>query len=110
MMETKITVMVEEWLPWAIENVSYNSEYELLSKLAKHYQYLFFNQEYEKSREIINVINLLYSSGKLHVKNAIENEFLEVIASDETPATMRKHLNIFSHELKTAFIKTIIEN
>lgn len=109
-METKITVMIEEWLPWAIENLSYSSEYELLSKLANHYQDLFQHQEYEKSKEIINVINLLYSSGKLHVKNAIENEFLEVIASDETPATMRKHLSIFSHELKAAFIKTIIEN
>ncbi len=109
-METKITVMIEEWLPWAIETLSYNSEYELLAKLANHYQHLFLQQEYEKSKDIINVINLLYSSGKLHVKNAIENEFLEVIASDETPAAMRKHLNMFSHELKTAFIKTIIEN
>ncbi|MBK7096085.1 MAG: hypothetical protein IPH57_13950 [Saprospiraceae bacterium] len=109
-METKITIMIEEWLPWAIETLSYKGEYDLLRKLAIQYQLYMQQEEQVKAQDIIKVMNLLYSSGKLHVKNAVENEFLEIIASDETPLTMKKHMDSFSHELKSAFIKTILEN
>jgi hypothetical protein len=109
-METKIVKTIKEWLPWIIDNEKEISEYFLLRKLANYCRIKIKDGEIEKSNQVIKIINLLYSSGNLHEKNAIENEFLEVLALDETPSSLKAHINTFPKELKVAYLKTILQN
>lgn len=109
-METKIVKTVREWLPWSVENDDQISEYTLLKKLADYCRQQIKEGEYEKANQVIKVVNLLYSSGKLHERNAIENEFLEVLTLDEAPASLKAHMGAFPEKLKEAYLKTILEN
>lgn len=109
-MESKIIHTIQEWFPWAKELHSDASEYSLLRDLANYCREKIQKEEYNNASEVIKVINLLYSSGSLHVKNAIENEFLEVLTSDEAPASLKAHLKMLPPTLKSAYLKTILEN
>lgn len=109
-METKITHTIKEWLPWAIEEKSNASEYDLLRKLANNCREHFHNQDDEKAMQVIKIINLIYASGSLHERNAIENEFLEVLATEEAPASLKEHIKILPEKLKEAYLKTILQN
>lgn len=109
-MESKIINTVKEWLPWAIKEGSTISEYSLLENLAEYCREQFKMNKVEKAIEVIKIISLVYSSGHLHEKNAIENEFLEVLTKDDAPASLKQHLSLFSEELKTAYLKTILKN
>lgn len=109
-MENKIIHTIKEWLPWAIEANSPVSEYDVLRRLANYCSECIREQEYEKAIEVIKIINLLYSNGSLHERNAIENEFLEVLSMDEAPASLKEHIKVLPEKLKTAYIKTILEN
>lgn len=109
-MESKIIHTIQEWFPWAKELDNDTSEYALLRDLANYCREKIQKEELSNASEVIKVINLLYSSGSLHVKNAIENEFLEVLTTDEAPATLKEHLKILPKELKEAYLKTILEN
>lgn len=109
-MESKILKTVREWLPWSLENEDYISEYSLLKKLADYCRLKIKEGENEKANEVIKIINLLYSGGTLHEKNAIENEFLEVLALDEAPSSLKAHISMFPEKLKEAYLKTILEN
>lgn len=109
-METKIVKTVKEWLPWSLENEGQISEYSLLRKLADYCRAKIKEGENEKANQVIKIINLLYAGGTLHEKNAIENEFLEVLALDETPSSLKAHMSVFPEKLKEAYLKTILEN
>lgn len=109
-METKIIKTIKEWLPWAVENEKHISEYALLRKLANYCQQQIDAGAHEKAGQVIKIINLLYAGSSLHEKNAIENEFLEVLAGNEAPATLKTHMTIFPDKLKQAYLKTILEN
>lgn len=109
-MESKILKTVKEWLPWSLENEDHISEYSLLKKLADYCRLKIKEEENEKANEVIKIINLLYSGGTLHDKNAIENEFLEVLALDEAPSSLKAHISLFPENLKEAYLKTILEN
>jgi len=109
-MENKIIHTIKNWLPWAIEADASISEYGLLRKLADYCRQHIQKQEYEKVMQVVRIINLLYSSGSLHERNAIENEFLEVLSTDEAPASLKEHMKVLPEKLKSAYIKTIIEN
>jgi hypothetical protein len=109
-METKIIKTVKEWLPWTLENEGVISEYTLLNKLASYCRMKIKEGESEKANQVIKIINLLYSGGNLHEKNAIENEFLEVLALDESPSSLKDHLSVFPKNLKEAYLRTILEN
>ncbi len=101
---------VKEWLPWSLENEDRISEYSLLKKLADYCRQQINGGEYEKANQVIKIINLLYSGGTLHEKNAIENEFLEVLAIEEAPSTLKTHMKFLPENLKEAYLKTILEN
>lgn len=108
-METKIAHTIKEWLPWSIEGNEV-SEYTLLHNLADYCRNNVHRHDYEKALEVIKIINLLYTGGSRHVRNAIENEFLEVLAMDEAPASLKEHMKVLPQMLKEAYIKTILEN
>lgn len=109
-MESKIINTVKEWLPWAIKDGNTISEYSLLENLAEYCREQFKIKKPEKAIEVIKIISLIYSSGYLHEKNAIENEFLEVLSADDAPASLKQHLSLFPEELKAAYLKTILKN
>lgn len=109
-MESKIIHTIHEWFPWVKEQENITSEYTLLRNLATYCQEKIQKEEYGNASEVIKVINLLYNDGSLHVKNAIENEFLEVLTADEAPASLKEHMKILPANLKSAYLKTILEN
>lgn len=109
-MESKIIKTVKEWLQGCIEINEKDSEYEILKNLAEIYRLEYAKDNPEKAVQILKIIILIYSSGNPHDRNAIENEFLMVLAKDETPSSLKIHLNSFPEKLKSAFLKTIREN
>lgn len=109
-MENKITKTLKEWLPEHLPKNAKSSEYELLRDLAEFCREQFAQGKREKADQIVKIISLLYSSGNLHDRNAIENEFLGVLALDEAPSSLKNHMKAFPEKLKTAYIKTILEN
>jgi hypothetical protein len=109
-MDTKIIKTVKAWLPWSLEGNPSPSEYSLLRTLAHYCQESINEGLEEKAAEVIKVINLLYSGGSLHEKNAIENEFLEVLAKSESPASLKVHMKFFPEKMRQAYLKTILEN
>lgn len=109
-MESKIIHTIKEWLPGAIKEDVSISEYDLLRKLADDCRQHIQKQEYGKVIQVIKIINLLYASGSLHERNAIENEFLEVLSTDETPGSLKEHIKFLPEKLKSAYIKTILKN
>ncbi|MBK8635217.1 MAG: hypothetical protein IPN72_17285 [Saprospiraceae bacterium] len=109
-MQTKIIKTVKEWLPWFSDNEAEISEYELLNNMANFCRQQMEAGEIDKVGQVIKIVNLIYSNGTLHEKNAIENEFLEVLALFEAPASLKSHLHIFPVKLKEAYLKTILEN
>ncbi len=110
-METKVLKTIKEWVPQAVET-SVENDYQALNELAQYFiQSMAKGGEgQERASESMQVVNLLYMNGKLHDKNAIENEFLARIAEEESPGSLKKHLQFFPKELRQAYLKTIIEN
>lgn len=109
-MERKIVKSLREWLPWFVEGKELTSEYTLLNSLADFCAQHISEGEEKKAKQVIDIINLLYMSGSLHDKNAIENEFLEVLAQSDAPASLKAHMKLFPERLKQAYLKTILEN
>lgn len=109
-METKIIHTIRVWLPWAIEDNTNASEYEILRKLANHCTKCIHENDSENALQVIKIMNLIYTSGSLHDRNAIENEFLEVLTAEEAPASLKEHMKILPEKLKEAYLKTILEN
>ncbi|MGK6352155.1 DUF7674 family protein [Parapedobacter sp. DT-150] len=111
-METKIIKTLKEWIPSVLIGKDGLSDYEALQKVADYCLEKIHGSIDERvsAVEAIKVVNLLYMNGSLHDRNAIENEFLCVLASDDTPASLKKHLELFPKEIKHAYLKTILEN
>ncbi len=111
---------LEEWLP---ESRSWISDQELgddtitdyivLRKLAEEcLKKINSGNEYEyaDAGEIAKVVNLIYQGGNQYIRNAIENEFLTKLSTEESPASLKKHLDILPKELRKEYLKTILEN
>lgn len=119
-MKTKIINTINEWAPEAVslvsnlESTNENlADYELLQKLAEVCKQKInsgLENDLEQVREITKVLNILYQGEKQYTKNAIENEFLTVLSFEESPGSLKKHLDLFPDELRKGYIKTIIEN
>jgi len=111
-METRIQKTLCHWFPEAfgkIEKSLISSDYGILRQFAKYTQKLI-NDNCENQEEPFKIIFLLYSNGSLYEKNAIENEFFNVLASDENTMTLKEHLELMPQGLRSVYIKTIIEN
>lgn len=119
-MKTKIINTINEWAPEAIHLISKQdlldenlADYQLLNKLAKVCKQKInsgLEHELEELREITKVINILYQGESQYTKNAIENEFLTELSFEESPGSLKKHLDLFPIELRKGYLKTIVEN
>jgi len=111
-METKIQKTLIHWFPEAFtatENSVINTDYGILRQFAYYTKKLISNKAGEQT-EPFKIIHLLYSKGTLYEKNAIENEFLNALASDENSLTIKQHLELMPEGLRAIYVKTIIEN
>ncbi|GGH13134.1 hypothetical protein FAZ19_08650 [Sphingobacterium alkalisoli] len=119
-MKTKIINTILQWTPEAagllpdIEHMDDTvADYQLLHKLAEVCMQKINSgseDELERAQEITKVINLLYQGGNQYTRNAIENEFLTEISLEESPGSLKKHLDLFPSELRKGYLKTILEN
>lgn len=111
-MENKIISTVKAWIPQCLESKEAVTEYLVLKEVANYCLRNFegSKEEQQMAAEAMNVIGLLYYNGSLHVKNAIENEFLERMATCESPASLRKHISYLPKDLRPIYLKTILEN
>lgn len=62
-----------------------------------------------KSQEILEVINYLYHSKDLFTQNAIENEFLAVIAEKLGMEKMMDKLKLIPEKIQLIYIKVLLE-
>lgn len=111
-METKIHKTLSQWFPAAFDDLKKTSEYsdyEILNHFAS-YTHKQIKNNSENKEEPFKIILLLYSHGTLYEKNAIENEFFRVIATAESPVTLKEHLKLMPEALKPVYLKTILEN
>lgn len=112
-METKIKKTLKQWFSnvFPEESLLENlSDYEILHQFA-HYTLEFIQQSnMEIDKEPFKIINLLYQNGNLHDRNAIENEFLSVIARNESANSLKMHMDLMPKELRPIYLKTILEN
>lgn len=111
-METRIQKTLRQWFPDAFANVKkteLKSDYDTLHHFAKYVKELM-NDSHENKSTPFKIINLLYSKGTLFEKNAIENEFLRVMAFEENPNTIKEHLDLMPEAIRAIYLKTILEN
>ncbi|HAF30656.1 MAG TPA: hypothetical protein DCG75_16565 [Bacteroidales bacterium] len=111
-MESRIQKTLTQWFPdaFALEHKSVlKTDYDFLCHFAKYVERLI-KEDSENKREPFKIINLLYSKGTLFERNAIENAFFFVIASNEKPQTLKESLSLMPEALRAVYIKTILEN
>ncbi|GGG94652.1 hypothetical protein GCM10007415_32190 [Parapedobacter pyrenivorans] len=110
--ETKITRTLREWIPAALTGTDPSDDYKALREAADLFLRKVVGDATERADalEALKVVNLLYTGGCLHDRNAIENEFLSVLASQESPGSLKAHIALFPKELRQAYLKTILEN
>jgi hypothetical protein len=112
-MKTKIQKSLEQLIPdfFSEEKISeIYSDYELLNLFTKYIIKLFNQNDIEKVKEYFKIINIIYHNGNLHDRNAIENEILTVFANEESPGSLRSHMEIMPKELRPVYLKAILEN
>jgi hypothetical protein len=112
-METKIQISLKQWDPdffAETEIVDSGSDYVLLKVYAEYNLKLISENNLEKVKESFKVINLLFNGGNLHDRNAIENEFLSVFAKEESPGSLKSHMDLMPKDLRAVYLKTILEN
>ena len=112
-METKIQKTLKQWAANAFTNgeiLDLKSDYEILHQFAEYTINLIRQNDVEKGKEPFKIINIMYQNGNLHDRNAIENEFLNVIAKNESPGSLKVHMDLMPKELRQFYIKTILEN
>jgi len=111
-METRIQKTLCHWFPEAFretEKSLISSDYGILHQFAKFTRRLI-DEHTENQKEPFKIIFLLYSNGSKYERNAIENEFFNVLASEEHSLTLKAHLELMPEGLRSVYIKTILEN
>jgi len=108
-METKIQKTLHHWFPEAFNQMDDQmpTDYLVLHRFAEYTRKLL-NDDSEGQKEPFRIIFLLYTNGTLFEKNAIENEFLIVLASEENSLTLKQHLELMPEGLRMVYLKTII--
>ncbi|MCA5005560.1 DUF7674 family protein [Sphingobacterium bovistauri] len=112
-METKISHTIRQWFPDFSDGNEEISDYKLLHALAVNFRSKLLTDsdaDLQYAAEILKIVNLLYQTGNQYIRNAIENEFLSEIITEESPQSFKKHLNLFPADLRKGYIKTILEN
>ncbi|AIM39085.1 hypothetical protein KO02_22145 [Sphingobacterium sp. ML3W] len=119
-MKTKIINTIRQWTPEAADPIAKIEHEEdtvandlILNRLVDICLQKIYSgsvTEMERVQEIAKVVNLLYQEGNQYTRNAIENEFLTALSFEESPGSLKKHLELFPVELRKGYIKTILEN
>lgn len=79
-------------------------------RLLNHFgQYCSENFMEKKTAEILLVVNTLYQSENLFIQNAIENEFLAVLAKNLDSSDLLMHLNKIPFDFQLPYIKVLLE-
>lgn len=84
--------------------------YQILDTILAKSVKLIEENNFEKLREVFEVLDRLYQYGSRYDKNAIENEYLMGLSNLENPISFKSHLKQMPKTLKEAFMKSIIEN
>lgn len=111
-MESKIQKTLQQWFPDAFSGAAtsdIDNDYKILKYFATFTQKLIDDKD-ENRREPFKIINLIYANSSLHDKNAIENEFFGLLAQNNSPASLKEHLDLMPASLRPVYIKTLIEN
>ncbi len=112
-METKMQRTLRQWFPEAFRSEKGEeklSDYDVLQHFAEYCIMLITEGNTEKEREPFKIIKLLYTNGTLSERNAIENEFFTVLAKEEAPGSLKRHLDLMPADLRQVYLKTILEN
>lgn len=119
-MTNKIINTIYQWLPDVVQLIpdfkDFDAEvghYLLLNRIATLFtskQKESHEDKCELQRDIIKVINLLYMSGDQYTRNAVENEFFTVLFREQSPGSLKNHLNMFPSDLKEAYLKMILNS
>ncbi|HBS89040.1 MAG: hypothetical protein A2W91_20635 [Bacteroidetes bacterium GWF2_38_335] len=112
-MDTKIKNTLTKWFPNAFTSFSGiddASDYEVLNFFVQYTLDLLKTEQIDQCKEIFKIINLLYTNGPLHDRNAIENEFLAILGCAETPSQLKVLIDMMPKDLRAAYLKTILEN
>ncbi|HAQ38734.1 MAG TPA: hypothetical protein PLU49_00785 [Saprospiraceae bacterium] len=111
-METRIQKTLTQWFPAAFDQIKKpgaSTDYSTLNQLAR-YTLKLMAEDDEQKREPFKIIHLLYSKSTLYERNAIENEFLLKLACEENPLSLKKNLEMMPEQLRSIYLKTILEN
>jgi hypothetical protein len=110
-METssKIQTMLRSWFPdvYPVQALGPYGDYAVLNHFA---QYCAEHWDADICAEIFKIINILYTKGSLHDKNAIENEFLCMLSEYATFLNVKTLCRKFPETIRPVFIRSLIEN
>ena len=100
--ETKITRTLREWIPAALTGTYPADDYKALREAADLFLRKVGGNATDRAEALkaLKVVNVLYTGGRLHDRNAIENEFLSVLASRESPGSLKEYMALFPKELR----------
>jgi len=86
-METRIQKTLKQWFPDAFvdeKEPGSDSDYEILQQFAR-YTLKLIQDNKENEKDPFKIVNILYQKGSLREKNAIENDFFNVLTKEESP-------------------------
>lgn len=109
--ETMNTIIQQfkEQFPEIYPIVSTNDSYASYKVLHHFGLYCAQHFEEEKSKEILNTVNMVYQKKSLFTCNAIENEFFSALAGQLGITELMKHLQLIPENLWSVYIKVLIE-
>lgn len=108
-LEQSLRIGFPEIYPYAMLNKEGNANYKEYMVLRHFGMYCSTHFDEHASREIIAMINSHYQSKDLFIQNAIENEFLYVIAEKLGTQNFLNHLNLIPGELQLSYVKVLLE-
>lgn len=108
-MTTNIIQTLVKWFPDEVSEIPSQhpyAEYELLRFFSERIADPDFQV---RAMDYLKVINLMYTNGTIHVKNAIENEFLEPLVQNTTAGKFPFKIKNLPAELREGFVKILLE-
>jgi hypothetical protein len=86
-----------------------NDEFSLYKKLNLLGYYYTEHLGDENANEIMTIIEAAYMQKDLFLRNAVENEFLSVLAQQFKPSDLNEQLRTLPESLWTVYIKIVLE-
>jgi hypothetical protein len=108
---SRIETTLMHWFPEAFSDTIFKTgtDYEILNSFSSFTMDLIENKD-PRAKKSFKVISLLYSRGTRYERNAIENEFFFRLYQTETAELLKQHLDLMPEELKSIYLKIILED